>query len=156
MNAVSLFEWLHTGTFGPITLGMTRSEVRALLGPPDNWSVARNADRSPIIWKYGDFEFYFDSRDGPLHLLRTDTFRKPVGGKAFTLDPWILRRGLSRRAVKRQLASCGIDAHWRTVPHDSNQIVLDIPGSGVTLSFILRHKNSSPPTGLHSLSATTR
>ena len=155
MVRVSLLEWLRTGLFGPLHLGMTRLEVRDLLGPAEDWSSARNPDGSSAIWKYGDFEFYFDGHDAPLHLLRADSFRVPSGGQTMALDPWILRRGLSRRALARRLTAEGIPHGWRRWPYDNNLLLLDVRPV-LTLTFIRRRGASSPPSGLHAFSASSR
>ena len=45
-----------------LKLGMTKDEVRALLGPPDDWSNTTRAYIEPMIWKYGDLELTFLTR----------------------------------------------------------------------------------------------
>jgi hypothetical protein len=42
-----------------IRLGMTREEVVATLGIPDDVSTPSRRDRLPAIYKYGDIELYF-------------------------------------------------------------------------------------------------
>jgi hypothetical protein len=49
-------------TAGRIRLGMTKAEVRDVLGPPDNWGNTSRRYREPSIWKYGDVEFWFERR----------------------------------------------------------------------------------------------
>jgi hypothetical protein len=44
---------------GKIRLGMTKAEVRELLGPPDDWGGTSRRYREPSIWRYGDTEFWF-------------------------------------------------------------------------------------------------
>src|SRR4051812_30284889 len=42
-----------------LNLGMTKAEVRELLGPPDAWSRTTRNYIEPAIWKYGDLELTF-------------------------------------------------------------------------------------------------
>ncbi len=42
-----------------LKLGMTKAEVRALLGPPDCWSTITRNYPEPMIWKYGNLELTF-------------------------------------------------------------------------------------------------
>lgn len=44
---------------GKIHLGMTKADVRSLLGPPDGWGVTSRKYREPRIWVYGNIEFWF-------------------------------------------------------------------------------------------------
>jgi hypothetical protein len=51
---------------GQIRLRMTRSEVRKLLGEPDDVGGTSRRNRTPAILKYGEVEFHFgrQARDG--------------------------------------------------------------------------------------------
>jgi hypothetical protein len=48
-----------TGDICPIRLGMSREEIRAILGQPDDVGVTSRKWRTPAIYKYGDVEFHF-------------------------------------------------------------------------------------------------
>jgi hypothetical protein len=50
---ISLKQWIKTGTFGPVHLGMSSDEVQQRLGPPPQFREKR-----PMIWKYGGVEIY--------------------------------------------------------------------------------------------------
>lgn len=56
MISVDLVEFLRSGNFGGLRLGMTGQEVRTLLGEPEDTSVSNH----PLIWKYGRFQIAFD------------------------------------------------------------------------------------------------
>jgi hypothetical protein len=51
----SFVEFLRTGRFGDVSCGMSREQVRELLGEPESISSQRN----PQIWKYGSLELAF-------------------------------------------------------------------------------------------------
>ena len=42
-----------------LSLGMTKAEVRKLLGPPDAEGATSRAYPEPAIWNYGDLELTF-------------------------------------------------------------------------------------------------
>lgn len=43
-----------------IRVGMTREEVVAALGPPDDTGGTSRKYRTPAIYKYGDIELHFE------------------------------------------------------------------------------------------------
>jgi hypothetical protein len=47
---------------GHLRLGMTKAEVRALLGPPPRWGSTTRKYREPGIWAYGPIELWFERR----------------------------------------------------------------------------------------------
>jgi hypothetical protein len=54
--AYTLTQFATTGRLGALQIGMLESEVRRLLGDPDDVSLTR-----PQIWKYGQLEVTFTS-----------------------------------------------------------------------------------------------
>ena len=44
---------------GDIRLGMTRNQVRAVLGEPDDVGGTSRKYKIPCCWKYGDVEFFW-------------------------------------------------------------------------------------------------
>ena len=52
-------DFRDTGDICPITLGCSRDELRAVLGPPDETGGNSRKYRTSAIWKYGDLEFHF-------------------------------------------------------------------------------------------------
>ena len=48
-----------TGDICPIRLGMTRDEVKAIFGEPDDVSTMSRSQRVPAIYRYKDLEFHF-------------------------------------------------------------------------------------------------
>ena len=47
-------------TVSKVRIGMTREEVVAVLGKPDDVSVLSRRDSPPAIYKYGEIELYFE------------------------------------------------------------------------------------------------
>ena len=45
-----------------IYLGMTKADLRALLGPPHDWNVPTRKYNEPYIWKYADVEFWWHTQ----------------------------------------------------------------------------------------------
>lgn len=70
MAEINLLEFFKTGRFGPVCIGMSRREVRILLGAPDNYPA-------PDIWEYGGVELHFalsESNNPDTHTLAKITF----------------------------------------------------------------------------------
>jgi hypothetical protein len=55
-------------------LEATRDELRRLLGEPDDVGGTSRKHPTPVIWKYGDIEYHFDSdrEDGRVFLIYTE------------------------------------------------------------------------------------
>jgi hypothetical protein len=51
-----------TGDICPIRLGMSRVEVRAIFGDPEDTGGTSQKYPTPAIWKYGGLEFHFGSK----------------------------------------------------------------------------------------------
>ena len=101
---VNMLEFLRTGDFGGIRLGMTRQEVREILGEPPNWSITRKRKRSEMaaVWKYGSIEIYFEDASGKVHMIFSDDFPL-MGSETLQLDSWILREGLLLEDARLEL-----------------------------------------------------
>jgi len=148
MKRVSVLAWLRTGTFGPVALGATRSQVQLASGEPDDSGGTSRRRRTPSIWKYGDIELHFGV-DGRVCLVYLDHFQVPTGGAAIDLDPWVLRGGLPREDVARHLTAEHIA--FRVLGDSGNDVHLVLPAD-ITLTFIEHRTPSCPPVGLSSIS----
>jgi len=65
--------WRHfrqTGDICPLRLGMSRDEMREILGEPNDTGGTTSKHKRPLIWRYADVEFHFGHalEDG-LHLI---------------------------------------------------------------------------------------
>ena len=148
---VSMREWLQSGLFGPVRLGMSRAQVQELLGPPVSSGGTSRRYRTPAIRKYGDIELHFGRReDDRLHLIYLDYFAIPTGGRAIALDPWIMRGGLPRLDVEQHLDACGIPYCHAAGPDLTGSTCL-VVDSGVVLQFIDQQEACSPPPGLFAI-----
>jgi hypothetical protein len=61
ITRLAVIKFIAAGRLHP---GMTKAEVRELLGPPEAWGCTSRRYREPSIWKYGDVEFWFEQRRG--------------------------------------------------------------------------------------------
>jgi hypothetical protein len=62
-----------TGDICPLRLGMSRDELRAAFGAPDDVGGFSRKRRAPAIWVYGGLEFHFDrAAGGELFLIYRD------------------------------------------------------------------------------------
>ena len=78
MASVAFQQWYEkfasTGDICPIRLGMSRDDLRATFGEPDDVGGTSHQHREPAIWVYGGLEFHFDyTTDGELWLIFRDT-----------------------------------------------------------------------------------
>lgn len=77
---------------GGLVCGGGRTDVLAVLGPPDQWT-GHAAERSPI-WRYGRFEVHFDS--DIVYMFFIDDLDELDPGPGRTIDQWILSRMTNR------------------------------------------------------------
>ncbi len=84
-------DFLRTGAFGSINLGISRDDLWSHLGEPENWSLGpgkRSAASRAAIWKYVDVEFHFS--EDRLLLVFADHVERLDGGRAINVGLWIL------------------------------------------------------------------
>jgi hypothetical protein len=152
MEKVSLKDFIITGIFGPFHLGMTRSQIKALLGSPDEVGGVSRKNKVPSIWKYGDIELHYKNDNDSLFMIYLDNFDIPNGGSKIDLEPWIIRRGISRKVVEEQMIQNQINYCVLESPYDENNSRLVI-GIGIELLFIEKQQSKfDPEEGLYSLS----
>ncbi len=99
MRTISLKEFALTGRFGPVTVGMSKEQLLALLGPPESdndfgtgWGGLR----------YGSYEFFYELENGLIASMQNDHLQANCDNhgemilfknEAFTVDPWFLEAG---------------------------------------------------------------
>lgn len=135
--AVSVLDFLRTGQFGPVHLGISRDQLQDHLGEPESWSFgsSRHPTRTPAraaVWKYGDIEFHFNS--DMLVLIFTDHIRILKGGEAIDLNPWVLSRKATVKQVLGDLEAAQISCQridWKL----NDGTVRFRVGAGVELVF---------------------
>ena len=129
---VSLKEFLKTGRFGSVSLGMGRAQVESLLGTPDEVGGTSRKYRNPSIWKYGDVEFHFVVGADELSLIHLDDFTIPSGGKSISLDPWVFSDSLTLAEAQTQFSRSNLS--FQVKQSDEGASFL-IAGAGVQLVF---------------------
>jgi len=126
-TTISMRDFIASGRFGSIQLGVSRAEVEALLGPPHAWSEPGPL-QAAAIWKYGGVEFYFGS--GVLWMIFCDDFGSPCT----QINCWILQRGLSLVQAEAELQAAAIQYSQVDVPNLPGDVYLAC-ASGVQLQF---------------------
>ena len=131
--SVSMQDFLRTGEFGPIKLGISHTELQGYLGDPKNWGPYPKAKQHAGIWKYGDIEFHFHFKEDALVGIFSDHVETLNGGNAINLDPWIFHGGLlAFDALERLAAAISYERiHW-TLDDDTERYWV---GAGVELLF---------------------
>ena len=62
-----------TGDICPVRLGMSREELKTILGGPDDVGGTSRKHPTPAIWKYDNLEFHFElGANGPLWLIYSE------------------------------------------------------------------------------------
>jgi hypothetical protein len=151
---VELLEFLRTGDFGGITLGMTRQQIIDLLGIPPNWMITKRRKRFEIspIWRYGSMEFYFAENSGAFHMIFTDHFPLEGSETLSIIDPWLLRGGLTFDEALTLLIPTGLP--YQIAPELHTGVTYLTFASGVKISFEANEPNR--PLRLSSFSLMTR
>lgn len=132
MISVSLRDFAATGMFGPIQLGMTRTEIEQLLGTPELWGTEKHCGVA-TIWRYSEIEFYFEKNK--LFMVFTDHDTLANGGNACAIDPWIIRPGLPGDELETALRGERIEFTVSRPNHDLRQRLILTAGS-VEFSFV--------------------
>jgi hypothetical protein len=137
MPIVSLQDFLGCGRFALISLGVDRGAIENTFGQPEDVdadSVKRR--RAPAIMKYGDVEFHFQPGTG-LWSIHIDRFSGPggvpVGWGNCQIDPWVIKEGVPRVGLERELERAALPYVLELRPEfDQERLVLP---SGVKLGF---------------------
>lgn len=125
-------DFLRTGEFGPVRLGVSRAELQGYLGEPEDWGPAPKAKHHAGIWKYGDIEFHFNG--DTLWLIFADDVEELRGGETIDLDPWILDGNALVEQVLEGLAAAHIP-YQRIVWALDDDTERFLAGAGVELLF---------------------
>jgi hypothetical protein len=112
MMRVSLERFLRTGQLGDLTPGMSRGQIHALLGDPDDVGGTSRKYRRPCIWLYGSIELCFrQSLPQDFYGVFWDAAEKgPVRLPAHcVIEDWELLPGMPRPEVESWLLCKGIE-----------------------------------------------
>jgi len=148
---VSLEDYLRSGVFGVLQLGVPREEMRRLFGEPDHIGGASRRQRTPTILKYGDIEFLYRPGEDYLWGIYMDGFGVPQGGPKIDLDPWIIRGGMAADTIEHALISAEISFQKSRTVHDPTITIITTMG-GVELGIVEKvdsHDSCYDIVGLH-------
>jgi hypothetical protein len=106
MLTISLKDFITTGKFGPIELGMTIEQVKEILGEPEMWTGPDFTPGHGII-VYAWYEFFYFTETRAVYGIQNDhlaTMPNPITGRVnnkrdicftnelFTIDTWFLKK----------------------------------------------------------------
>ncbi len=128
-------DFLRSGEFGPIRLGISRDQLRGHLGNPEDWGPFPKSERRATIWKFGDIEFHFHFKEDALVGIFADGVEKLRGGGAINLDPWVFNGGVLVEQVLESLAEANIPYQRIHQDLDDNTERFQV-GGGVELLFL--------------------
>jgi hypothetical protein len=146
MQTIYLRDFLTTGKFGPISLGMTIDKVVEILGDPEGINDYKNG-HAEIMYAY--YEFFYLTETKVLYGIQNDhlaTFPNIKTGRVnnkkdicysndkFSIDIWFLKRNrfLTFKDVIENLRKMNVDFEVTKGFDDDNIIRFN---SGVTLDF---------------------
>ena len=148
MPIVSLRDFLGCGRFGFISLGVDRRAIENTFGQPEDVDAdSVEGRRAPAIMKYGDVEFHFQPDTGLMWLIHIDRFsgpgRVPVGWGGCQIDPWVIKEGVPRAGLERELERAAL-RYVLELRLELDQERLVLP-SGVKVGFTI---DPDEPQGL--------
>ncbi|MFT5121581.1 MAG: hypothetical protein ACI9TH_000847 [Kiritimatiellia bacterium] len=169
---VDLIEFLHSGTFAGIALGMSGKEIEKILGEPEtfgglsaNETVSsampkrrkfKDSTRTPtkdkaLIWRYGDFEFHFARPANSLWMIFSDHFQgRPKGGSKLLVEDSFVCGQVRLMEMDPAFKTAGLS--YEPVLVDSSNTTRIAFESGVQLEFLDTAEEGGPPAGLNGLS----
>lgn len=151
---ISLGDFLRYGTFGSIKLGMSREEIKSVLGEPDG-VMQREKDKHPTGFAYGDIEFYFvSSSDNRLCTIYFDHFDIPKGNVKLSIDSWCIKGETTRVEIEDALTKANI-SFLPAKCFDQTMTGLETE-AGVKLAFCEAENASSDWKGLYYVSLDAR
>jgi hypothetical protein len=111
MIKASMLDLARTGQLGPLRCGLSKADLRTLLGDPPDWSMSKKVKigSGAKIWRYGNVEFHFPDQAGQfLWMIFSDHDDLTDGGDAFSLDSWAVRKGISLSEFELELTQAGV------------------------------------------------
>ena len=133
MMKVSIKEFLVSGEFGEIKLGMNRDRLKIILRKPDITNFKTRKHHKEEMLEYGNIEFYFHGEDDSLSSIYADHFIVLDGGNAIAVDSWKISGESSLSEVKDFFNTENIS--FREHPSKFTEAVILITQSAVQLGF---------------------
>jgi len=131
---LNLTEFIKTGKFGFLELGMTKNEIINQHFPPEDWLSKKTKENSEI-WRYGNFELHFDESSKLLGIFN-DYIPELNGGENIKIkDYWLLKDGNytpSLGEIVLELNNMELDYSKKTESYGTDTLVLT---NGVYLMF---------------------
>lgn len=174
MNKPKIFlkDFILTGKFGPIEMGMSGEELLKNFGMPDNHGCLGGGVNNALLlndwWKYGAFEFMFSDDNHKaidLHFIHTeiDVNWNLEGGENIEIEPWVFKRGLKFEEFCQTLKEEGIAYRIFEVfkddpeSEDNNNIEIANPHLDLVIHFTKPgFENSRWLGGLSAISVSTQ
>jgi hypothetical protein len=104
---ISIRGLLHTGAFAELPFGISRDQFLDRLGETKDVIFDSRRNRIPTLLRYGNVEFFVTADSnifyGFLWKPYNDHNEVPTGTDRLRIDPWILRRGVSRKTIEHEL-----------------------------------------------------
>ncbi len=95
MMDVDIKYFFRSGRLGQVELGMSKTTIEESVGEPDYWMIGqieRNQKDDSPIWRYGNIEFHFNSKNELISIFNDHLMSGSIyGGHKIRLEPWFLK-----------------------------------------------------------------
>jgi len=142
--SIDLEDFIKSGKFDHLKVGMTKDEVLNVFPEPEDWSNAAYY-LSSNIWRYGNFELHFE--EDTLLMIFNYYIAEMDGGESLEVKRWIFEPENDRRLIEimRKLNTERLSFE---VESDSiGRTILHIKDSDVYLSFNPEYAYEEEATG---------
>jgi hypothetical protein len=130
---ISLKNFLRTGNFGFVEMGMKKEEVIAILGKP----FCENEINDGIALLYGWYEFYFWNENQQLFAIQNDSLQFKnclhFENQHFKLDTWFLQAG--KMPTLQRVKQILDNTHIKYTEEEQYELHILTLESGVTIDF---------------------
>lgn len=135
---IDIKNFILTGNFGCLNVGMTREKIIELIGIPDWYGLGNDLSYiTSDMWTYGNIELYFNYNNpgtDKLGMLFIKNLNKIDGGEIFEFDFWIFKQEENVEVEFEEFLLKLADKNYKIVYEyeDQKSILLN---SGVTVGF---------------------
>ena len=130
---IDLKQFIRTGKFDYLKLGMTKEEVLKTLPEPEDhsgWDFMKSN-----IWYYGNFELHF--KEDQLFMMFTDHINSIDGGATFKVDTWIIGKPEENRLINFMVVLIREKIDFVKITNIMGQVILKGIDTGIKLVFDL-------------------
>ena len=147
---LSLKDLLSNGSISQVPFSCDRAALEAQAGKPECTGGVSRKHKRPVIWKYGDVEFFFSRSSNQLEMIHIDHFSNsngtPCGWGVLEVDPWFVQEGMEVGKFIGELMSSNLSYSIHPDLVENQEVV--VLESGVEVGFVTSPDDFSDFVGL--------